>query len=200
MPARDTLAVGEVVVQNVDRTTKLVGAGELVVRLAGSSSPNLVRAHATVKAGQAIEDPNSIIDSKRPETSIVGAPARPVTGEVKQIRPSPSDHCADVAFGHTILELGVRGTEAMGLRLTITVGAKLGGGKGPVVGVILEDLDAVEASGGLERVLALQGLLGLLRELSKVEDFPTGMVHKQSTARVTNGLLSERVRETADRR
>jgi len=199
MPARNTLAIGEVVVQNIHRATKLVGAREFVVRLAVSSGPDFIWAHSTVETRQTVEDPDGVVNCKRPQTGVDVATAGPVAGKVEKVCPSPTDHCTNIAFCHTILKLGVGSAKIVNLRLTCAVRAKLGRCECPVVGVVLVDRDAVKAGRRLESVLTLESLRGLLRELREVEDFPTGVVDEQGTAGISSRLFPVRIGETADR-
>ena len=112
------MSVSKVMVKNVHRAAKDVGASEISMCATGLR-PHFFGAQSTVQGRQSIVHPDSIMHCKGPKLhSNVGGP---VSHRVQKIGTCPADDGLDVTFRNAVLKLGRDTTEGVFPGLLITV-------------------------------------------------------------------------------
>mmetsp|Transcript_13057 Transcript_13057/g.30920 ORF Transcript_13057/g.30920 Transcript_13057/m.30920 type:complete len:155 (-) Transcript_13057:2998-3462(-) len=140
MPPRDAMTVGKIIVKDEHGTTELVGTGEIIVTGGpATAAPKLFRANAAVHSRETVENPDCIVNRKRPKTGIVAIATGPVTSQVKKIGTGPTHDGADVALHDAILKLRVGSAEIVYLGLPVAVVTEGSGVEGPIVRMIALD-------------------------------------------------------------
>ena len=118
-----------------------------------------------------------------------------MNGEVEEAGPGPLHGSLDIALGDAVLELGMRSTEVVLLRLDVAVGAECSGREGAVVGVVPKDGETVRTGKLLEVMLAGDGLGGVGGELREDEEVAGAVISEEGATGVADFLGAVGVRE-----
>ena len=118
-----------------------------------------------------------------------------MNGEVEEVGPCPLHGGLDVALGDAVLELGMRSTEVVLLRLDVAVGAECSRRKGAIVGVVPLDGETVRTGKLLEVMLAGDGLGCVGGELREDEEMAGAVISEEGATGVADFLGAVGVRE-----
>ena len=192
MPLGDGFSICNVVVKYIHRAAEGVGTGKIGVGKA-IAGPKFDGGDARVDVRETVEDPDCVFDGEGPEFG--GGAGRPMDGKVKEVGTGPLHGGLDVALGDAVLELGMRSTEGVLLRLGVAVGAKCSRRKGAVVGVVSLDGETVHASELLKVIIAGDGLGGVGGELRVDEEVAGAVISEEGATGIAEFLRAVGVRE-----